>query len=587
MDALREIAKTAGVAMDVALVALFGALLGRLAGQSACALPLLRASGVQPEWDGVVGPASEEIAVRVDATDDTSLRKLFERGGGAVAIASGRVPLARVFERAAIDPASVAARVVVVPFVAPSGTGAIAAPAVVPAAPSLDLVATIGRDAVALRLVHDGRVLDREQLAVIAEQFVALVTLAVAMPERAMGEHSLVTAGTRAVLPDPTSAITHPPQEPIVDTILRQAAARPDDVAIARGDVCITYRQLADASQRLARALRAAGVDRGGVVAVTGDLSPGYIVAMLAVLRSRAALLAIDPRVTPTRRSLMAQESRAVAVVCVGTDPLAGMPSLRFAISADTGALETEFDDRTPLPAIGADDPAFVVFTSGTTGVPKAALWPHAGVAHFVKWQRETFEVGPADRAAQLANLSFAVATRDVFMPLTAGAMLLLPPHDWVYMGANATDGMGCPRTDHGDAAGAFAAALVARRHRAASPVRGARRLLRERAARQRSRAGHPRRVRKWLPDRQPFRGHRALPGEGAFRSPARAGAAAAAGGLGRARHAGADHPRRPDAGGRRRARRNRRAQSVHCARLPQRAGRSRLSAQSVSRRSG
>jgi amino acid adenylation domain-containing protein len=116
----------------------------------------------------------------------------------------------------------------------------------------------------------------------------------------------------------------------------------------------------------------------------------------------------------------------------------------------DTG--EAEFDARAALPLtrLRASDgeildpvparpelqlfqpkpesPAYISFTSGSTGTPKAILCNHNGLSHFITWEREEFHVTPADRVAQLSRLSFDVAMRDIFLPLTSGAVLCVPP---------------------------------------------------------------------------------------------------------------------------------------------------------------
>src|SRR5205807_954868 len=86
--------------------------------------------------------------------------------------------------------------------------------------------------------------------------------------------------------------------------------------------------------------------------------------------------------------------------------------------------------DHISLPRLAPENPAYIFFTSGTTGVPKGILGSHKGLGHFLAWQRETFAVGPADRVAQLTALSFDVVLRDIFLPLTSGAALCLPEHD-------------------------------------------------------------------------------------------------------------------------------------------------------------
>ena len=73
------------------------------------------------------------------------------------------------------------------------------------------------------------------------------------------------------------------------------------------------------------------------------------------------------------------------------------------------------------------EGPAYIFFTSGTTGRPKAVLGRQKGLSHFLLWQREAFGIGPGDRAAQLTGLSFDVMLRDILTPLISGATLVLP----------------------------------------------------------------------------------------------------------------------------------------------------------------
>ncbi len=74
-------------------------------------------------------------------------------------------------------------------------------------------------------------------------------------------------------------------------------------------------------------------------------------------------------------------------------------------------------------------------YTSGTTGVPKGVLGCHQGLAHFLSWQGETFEIGPSDRIAQLTGLSFDVVLRDILLPLIRGATLCLPAPEAILSG--------------------------------------------------------------------------------------------------------------------------------------------------------
>jgi amino acid adenylation domain-containing protein len=86
-----------------------------------------------------------------------------------------------------------------------------------------------------------------------------------------------------------------------------------------------------------------------------------------------------------------------------------------------------ELSEACGPPEVEPCDPAYIFFTSGSTGVPKAVLGVHRSLSHFLNWQRHTFQVGPSDRVAQLSGLSFDVVLRDVFLPLTSGATVCLP----------------------------------------------------------------------------------------------------------------------------------------------------------------
>ena len=198
-----------------------------------------------------------------------------------------------------------------------------------------------------------------------------------------------------------------------------------------------SYRQLAEAANRLAVALRRAGIGRGAVVAIAGPRSFGLVSSMLGIWSCGGAFLTVDPALPEIRRRTMLQEARVKAVCRIGKasvpedylDTLA-QPRL-LDIDPNAGIEEPSGSAQSPASEpprrIGDDDPAYVFFTSGTTGAPKGVLGCHRGISHFLDWQRQTFGIDTSDRVAQLTSLSFDVLLRDVFLPLTSGATLCLP----------------------------------------------------------------------------------------------------------------------------------------------------------------
>jgi|GEM_PF-1965822 len=200
-----------------------------------------------------------------------------------------------------------------------------------------------------------------------------------------------------------------------------------------------TYRELDEASGRAAEVLAAAGLRRGEVVAVGGAPSFGLVSSILAVWKAGGVLLLLDPALPEARRAEMLRLAGAGwrltpaggeggAQAAPGSS---GSPAVRgLTYVGETGAVALHDGPRAPAdgePRRFGPDVAYLFFTSGTTGRPKGVVGSHRGLAHFLAWQRESFGVGPGDRVAQLTALSFDVVLRDLLLPLTSGATLVLP----------------------------------------------------------------------------------------------------------------------------------------------------------------
>ena len=185
--------------------------------------------------------------------------------------------------------------------------------------------------------------------------------------------------------------------------------------------------------QAIAATLAEGGIVPGDVVAVTGRRSFGLIASLLGSLLAGGVILPLDPQLPGLR--LRRMQSLASPRVCLcaddsgGTQAAAWVTTPCLAIGQNDGRASglAPLGASAPGHAAGTRTPAYIFFTSGSTGDPKAVLGSHEGLAHFLAWQRQAFQVGPADRVAQLTSLSFDVMLRDVFLPLTSGGSVCLP----------------------------------------------------------------------------------------------------------------------------------------------------------------
>jgi amino acid adenylation domain-containing protein len=196
----------------------------------------------------------------------------------------------------------------------------------------------------------------------------------------------------------------------------RQADRTPDATALvdatpAGGGREWTFRDLDRRANRLANWLGARGICRGDLVAVRLDRGAGLIAALLAVLKSGAAYLPLDPSLPPARVALVMADSAAALLLTEETLPP----------DADLGP-ETRPSAQAGV-SVGADDIAYCIYTSGSSGRPKGVLVPHRGPANVVRWQTGHF---PPLRTLQWTSPSFDVSVQEIVGTLAAGACLVL-----------------------------------------------------------------------------------------------------------------------------------------------------------------
>jgi len=282
-----------------------------------------------------------------------------------------------------------------------------------------------------IELVYQTDILDSDRMLCLLQQYRCLLEQIVAMPEQTIQSYSLVTPESRELLPDPTAVLDDPQQQTVSELFSATAARVADNTAVSQNGNYWTYGELDKASLRLAGMLRAQGVGSGDVIAVSGHRSFGLMVSMLAALRAGGVILPVDKNLPPGRQEIMFREARARMLLNVGGDvvPRSGLKALH--VGAETGCLDGEVSgyefNTTDLSEPKADDPAYIFFTSGSTGIPKAVLGCHKSLSHFLTWQRDQFSVGENDRVAQLTSLSFDAVLRDIFLPLICGGTLCLP----------------------------------------------------------------------------------------------------------------------------------------------------------------
>lgn len=211
---------------------------------------------------------------------------------------------------------------------------------------------------------------------------------------------------------------------PIHTAIEQRAAETPDALALSFAGGELSYADLNNRANRLARVLLKQGIGLGDHIALAMERSADFVVAMLASLKTGAAFAPIDLAWSPARKaSVLAAIGTKLAITNGCDDVPDQIPSALFsALSRASEGLDSD-DLGLPIPL---DTPIYTIFTSGSTGVPKAACNSHRAVSNRLQWMQEAFGLRAGERVLHKTPATFDVAMWELMWPLMYGACMVV-----------------------------------------------------------------------------------------------------------------------------------------------------------------
>ncbi|HKE48127.1 MAG TPA: amino acid adenylation domain-containing protein [Rhodanobacteraceae bacterium] len=214
----------------------------------------------------------------------------------------------------------------------------------------------------------------------------------------------------------------------------KQAAATPDAVAAICGDRSLTYRELDAQASRVAAHLRARGVEREARVGIFVERSLEMLVAVVAVMKSGAAYVPLDPEFPAERLAHMVADS-GLKLVLTQASLVASKPPGSYEALDIAELLRTEAP--APAPAeFAANDLVYVLYTSGSTGKPKGVALEHRNVVNFLLSMQQEPGMVAGDRLLAVTTLSFDIAGLELYLPLVTGATVVIATRDEVVDGS-------------------------------------------------------------------------------------------------------------------------------------------------------
>ncbi|WP_435206685.1 amino acid adenylation domain-containing protein [Micromonospora sp. bgisy143] len=449
-QAVRELARRRGATTFMTLLAAFQAVLARFTGQDDVVVGTPVAGRDDADLEPVVGCFVNTLVLRGDVGGDPTFAGLLDRVRRATAtdFSHRDVPFERLVEelRVARDPSR--NPLFQVGFRPEERDGAaLRLPGV--AVQTLDLgqggakydlnVSVIdGPDGLRGTVEYAADLYDASTVEAFAAAYARTVRAVVAEPDRRLSELGPTVDERRLLARWGGTAEPAPDRPSLPELVARQAQRAPDAVAVCLaapddGPHELTYAELDGRANRLARWLRRHGVGRDVVVGVALPRSIDLVVALLAVLRSGGAYVALDPAAPPGRLTHLVADS-APRLILTCRDALARRGPAAAAEGVPTYRLEEEWPAVLAEPATDPghlphpDDRAAIYYTSGSTGAPKGVPTPHRGITNFLAYLSGPIGLTDRDVVLQLAAISFDASIRDIFGPLVVGGRVVLPP---------------------------------------------------------------------------------------------------------------------------------------------------------------
>jgi amino acid adenylation domain-containing protein len=265
----------------------------------------------------------------------------------------------------------------------------------------------------------------------ILDNYMHLLGRFIEQPERPLHDHAAASPEDLARLAAWNRTARAYPRELTVHRLL-EARCEASGTAIAQmpGDT-LDYPELWSRVRRLARVLRARGVQRGSLVGLCVQRTPAMVVAQLAILSAGGAYVPLDPAYPPQRLHDMALDAALTLLV---TEQSLAAPWQDLAVPKlllDQAQAELLAQPANALPAdpvrdARPQDPAYVIYTSGSTGKPKGVVVPHRAVVNFLLSMQHEPGLAEDDVVVAVTTLSFDIAVLELLLPLLGGATLVL-----------------------------------------------------------------------------------------------------------------------------------------------------------------
>jgi amino acid adenylation domain-containing protein len=445
---LKALARLHGATLNMAVLASWGVLLARLAGQTEVVIGVPTANRTRTEIEPLIGFFVNALAMRLDLSGSPSVSEFLARVKARTLDAQQYqdIPFEQVVEIVQPPRSLAHAPVFQTSFSwqnTPEGAldlpGLVITPLATPqvmAKFDLSLLLQEIGPRIAGTLEYSSSLFDRATVQRYLEHWGTVIEAMVADDTQAVDRLPLLGEAARRQILVAWNATEaeYPPGLCAHELFEIQAAQTPDAAALLHEDEQLTYATLNARANQLAHHLRQLGVGPDVRVAICLERGVEMLVALLATLKAGGVYVPLDSSYPPERLAYLLEDSSpAVLLTHNATETvLAGHLPGVFAINLDTDApwwanQNTRNPDRDHT-GLNSQCLAYIIYTSGSTGLPKGVMIEHQGLCNLAFDQIHSLDIGPGSHVLQFASFSFDASVFLLTMALCSGAQLALPP---------------------------------------------------------------------------------------------------------------------------------------------------------------
>jgi amino acid adenylation domain-containing protein len=274
---------------------------------------------------------------------------------------------------------------------------------------------------------------DGSTIARLLEHFQNLLRAIIVNPQESVSLLPLLSKQEqKQLLVDWNQTQADYPQDKLVHQLFEvQAASQPEAIALIFENQVLTYGELNHRANQLAHYLQSLGVTKEQIVGVYLERSLEMAIGFLGILKAGAAYLPIDPEYPSVRTQFILEDTQLSLLLTQAKLAEKLSQTQTQIICLDRNWPEIASQPQTNLDLkVESSHLAYCIYTSGSTGQPKGVLIPHQALLNLIFWHQQAFEIGPLDKATQVAGIAFDATVWELWPYLTTGACINLVPQN-------------------------------------------------------------------------------------------------------------------------------------------------------------